>query len=231
MASTGSTCSVSSITDSATTSSFRGVLNTRAVLQDLEGSEEYDPWRSPQIHHRHVEISLTIQTRGMMGHLTIQTYFGAFNHSNKGGIWYTPTRFFGVADCIPPCWSGLWYFLGTPNDGGSIFKQHVWSMLIEPLLYNFFDDSWTLKFTLLCIKIKMIRLKSNLYGGFLKDGYPQIIHLRKIFYEISHKPCSYWCTPIQWKQDSPVPLLYFSSSTIPWREECEETPVSCSISV
>eukprot|EP00435_Cladocopium_sp_Y103_P066338 s216_g28.t1 len=39
-----STCSVSSITDSATTSSFRGVLNTRAVLQDLEGSEEYDPW-------------------------------------------------------------------------------------------------------------------------------------------------------------------------------------------
>ncbi|CAL1141344.1 unnamed protein product [Cladocopium goreaui] len=37
-----STCSVSSITDSATTSSFRGVLNTRAVLQDLEGSEEYE---------------------------------------------------------------------------------------------------------------------------------------------------------------------------------------------
>ena len=37
-----STCSVSSITNSATTSTFRGVLNTKAVLEDLEGSEAYE---------------------------------------------------------------------------------------------------------------------------------------------------------------------------------------------
>ncbi|CAK9073782.1 unnamed protein product [Durusdinium trenchii] len=37
-----STCSVSSITNSATTSTVRSLLNTKAVLEDLEGSEEYE---------------------------------------------------------------------------------------------------------------------------------------------------------------------------------------------
>lgn len=33
---------MSSITNSATTSTVRSLLNTKAVLEDLEGSEEYD---------------------------------------------------------------------------------------------------------------------------------------------------------------------------------------------